>query len=188
MNYNCVKIRKDEISPSRISNRDTNEFERMFRLYFLCLAKYAYKFVGNVAIAQDLTQSVFLKIWELNGRWNPQGSVKSYLYAALKNQCLNYIKHNEIVKEWQYEESLVSKHAHINMDWEESSRAIKLEKAISQALGKMPKKRREVFEFSRNEGLTYGEISELLGITEKTVENHMGNALQFLKEELSNWI
>jgi RNA polymerase sigma-70 factor (ECF subfamily) len=183
-----VGKRKDEISPSKISDRDTDEFERMFRLHFLSLARYAYKFVYNVAVAQDLTQSVFLRIWELNGKWDPRGTVKSYLFSALKNKCLNYIKHNKVVKEWEYEEHLISEHSQINMDWEESDRKTKLDHAISQALEKMPGKRREVFELSRNEGLTYSEISDLLGITKKSVENHMGNALKFLKEELSSWV
>jgi len=183
-----VRISKDEISPAKINNRNTDEFEKMFRLYFVRLASYAHKFIGDFAVAQDLTQSVFLNIWELDGKWNPPGSVKSYLYAALKNQCLNYIKHNKVVKEWQDEESWSRQHNHINMDWEKSDRETKLDYSINKALEKMPEKRREVFELSRTEGLTYSEISELLGITKKTVENHMGNALRFLKDELSDFL
>lgn len=179
---------KDEISPSRISDRDAKEFERMFRMYFLRLAKYAYKYVGNVAVAQDLTQTVFLKIWELNGKWDPRGTVKSYLYTAVKNQCLNHIKHNKVVNEWQANQIAVPKRSQIKMEWEQTDREIRLNEAINLALNKMPDKRREVFELSRDEGLTYSEIADVLGITKKTVENHMGNALKFLKEELSDWI
>ncbi len=160
----------------------------MFRLYFLRLAKFAYKYVGNVSVAQDMTQSVFLKIWELNGKWNPPGTVKSYLFTAVKNQCLNHIKHKKIVNEWKSKEALEPKRTQMRMEWEDSEREMRLNQAINLAVSKMPDKRREVFELSRNEGLTYSEISEVLGITKKTVENHMGNALLFLKGELSDWI
>lgn len=179
---------KKKILPSKINARDTNEFERMFRLYFLNLSKFAYKYVGNVADAQDLTQSVFLKIWELSGEWHPPGTVKSYLYKAVKNQCLNHIKHNEIVNDWRIEESREPKLSQMRMEWEESNREIRLNHAINLAIRKMPDKRREVFELSREEGLTYSEISDVLGISKKTVENHMGNAFRYLKEELSDWI
>lgn len=179
---------KNKILPSRISGRDANEFEKMFRLYFLRLAKFAYKYVRNASIAQDLTQSVFLNIWELNGKWNPPGTVKSYLYSAVKNQCLNHIKHKKIVEDWKTEEATEPKRSIMKMEWESSDREIRLQNAINLAISRMPNKRREVFELSRNEGLTYSEISEVLGITKKTVENHMGNALQFLKEELKDWI
>tara|TARA_R110002049_G_scaffold141865_1_gene303606 strand:- start:207 stop:758 length:552 start_codon:yes stop_codon:yes gene_type:complete len=183
-----VGSHKKEILPSRISDRDANEFERMFRLYFLRLAKFAYKYVGNASIAQDLTQSVFLNIWELNGEWNPPGTVKSYLYSAVKNQCLNHIKHKKIVEDWKTEEAIEPKWSQMKMDWESSDREMRLQEVINIAINKMPNKRREVFELSRNEGLTHSEISDVLGITKKTVENHMGNALLFLKDELKEWI
>lgn len=160
----------------------------MFRLYFLRLAKYAYKYVRNSAIAQDLTQSVFLKIWELNGSWNPRGTIQSYLYTAVKNQCLNQLKHTKVRDEWESEESSIPKRSRIRMEWEHSDRESRLDRAIKQALDTMPDKRREVFLLSRDEGLTYQEIADLLGITKKTVENHMGNALQHLREELGDWI
>lgn len=177
----------DEIISSKISDRDITEFERMFRRYFSRLAKYAYKYVGNTADAQDLAQSVFLKIWELNGSWNPGGTVKSYLYAAVKNQCLNHIKHNDIVNRWQIEQSAEPKMSKLKNAWEQKEQEVKLKDSIKLAIEKMPNKRREVFKLSRVEGLTYSEISSVLGITEKTVENHMGNALKFLKDELSDY-
>lgn len=179
---------KSEIISSKISNRDINEFERMFHLHFSRLAKYAYKYVGTFADAQDLTQSVFLKIWELNGKWKPQGTVKSYLYTAVKNQCLNHIKHKKVVNKFQVEQYVVPKLSQIDMEWEQVDRGTRLNDSIKLALNKMPNKRREVFELSRSEGLTYSEIADVLGITKKTVENHMGNALKFLKEELSDLI
>lgn len=179
---------KDEIISSKINNRDINEFERMFHLHFFCLVKYAYKYVGTFADAQDLTQSVFLKIWELNGAWDPKGTVKSYLYTAVKNQCLNHIKHKKVVNRFQVEQYLAPKLSQMEMEWEEVDRETRLNDSIKLALNKMPDKRREVFELSRDEGLTYSEIADVLGITKKTVENHMGNALKFLKEELSDFI
>lgn len=178
---------KDEIISSKIGDRDINEFEKMFRLYFIRLAKYAYKFVGNTADAQDLTQSVFLSIWELNGAWDPKGTVKSYLYAAVKNQCLNHLKHKSVVNEWQIEQTTEPKISKLKNEWEQREQEDKLKDAINVAIKKMPDKRREVFELSRVDGLTYSEISLVLGITKKTVENHMGNALKFLKEELNDY-
>lgn len=177
-----------EISKSKISNRNREEFDRLFTKYFVQLAKYAYKYVSNVAVAKDLTQSVFLKIWELNGKWNPEGTIRAYLYIAVKNNCLNYIKHNKIVEKSerhiQFEETTSLK----KLKWEDDQSVKLLNLALKQALAKMPKTRREIFELSRNEGLTYNEIAQIKGIKRKTVENHMGNALRFLKEELKDWL
>lgn len=178
----------EQISQKKISNRDQQEFERLFYAYFVRLAKYAYKYVSNVAVAQDLTQSVFLRIWELNGDWEPDGTIKSYLYRAVKNKCLNHIKHKKVVDDWKLKKRETASHAKIDMEWDKDKRTEILSHAIHDAVLKMPAKRREIFLLSRDEGLTYHEIAELKGITRKTVENHIGLALVFLKDELSEWI
>lgn len=180
--------RKENISHSKIRERNAEEFERLFRKYFLRLAKYAFRYVSNAAVAQDLTQSVFLKIWELNGSWNPKGTIKSYLYTAVKNQCLNHIKHKRVVEEWESVNNPDRVKRSIDTDLQQEEQAERLDHAITRAIEKMPEKRREIFKLSRDEGLTYQEIANLKGVAKKTVENHMGNALQFLKEELSEWL
>ena len=177
-----------EISKKKISNRDRKEFDRLFTKYFVKLAKYAYKYVKNVAVAQDLTQSVFLKIWELNGSWNPKGTIRAYLYVAVKNKCLNHIKHNKVVDKRRKEKKLEEPKYQSSNQWEDERRVKVLEDDIQKAIKKMPDKRREIFELSRDEGLTYKEIAQIKGVTKKTVENHIGRALKSLKNELEEWI
>lgn len=177
----------NKISKAKIRDRDRAEFDRMFLQYFVRLAKYAYRYVSNVEVAKDLTQTVFLNIWELNGSWNPKGSIKSYLYLAVKNQCLNHIKHEEVVDKWKEEKTKAESTVQADK-WDESKRREMMVNAIRAAISQMPTKQREIFELSRDDGLTYKEIAEIKGISEKTVEGHMGRALLLLKEELSDWI
>ena len=177
-----------EISKKKISDRDRKEFDRLFTKYFVKLATYAYKYVKNVAVAQDLAQSVFLKVWELNGNWNPKGTIRAYLYVAVKNKCLNHIKHNKVVDKRQEEKKSEEPKYQSGIELEDEKRVKVLEDHIQRAIKKMPDKRREIFELSRDEGLTYKEIAQIKGITKKTVENHIGRALKLLKDELKEWL
>ena len=126
MHFNLSdKVNKDrdsEISKSKISNRDRKEFDRLFTKYFVRLAKYAYKYVSSVDDARDLTQSVFLKIWELNGKWNPKGSIKAYLYIAVKNECLNHIKHHKLVDQWKRNKQAEKPIEQTRLKWDDEKR------------------------------------------------------------------
>ena len=177
-----------DFSLEKIRNRDKNEFDRFFTAYFLRLAKFAYRYVANVAVARDLAQGVFVRIWELNGSWNPKGTIRSYLYVAVRNRCLNYLKKNKLKNSWNLLQDPSKTDTKIDLSWDDQKRKKMLEHSINRAVAKMPAKRREIFELSRYEGLTYKEIAEIKGITRKTVENQMGLALHFLRNELKDWI
>jgi RNA polymerase sigma-70 factor (ECF subfamily) len=62
-----------------------------------------------------------------------------------------------------------------------------LKKQTDKIIGKLPEKRKEIFRLSREEGMSYKEISEKLGISIKTVEDHMSHALRYLREQLKGF-
>lgn len=169
----------------KVQRGDKPAFERMFRSYYASLCDYAQKYVKNPQAAEDQVQEVFVKIWEIRTDWNPKGTIKAYLYTAVRNQSLNYLKHKRIVDEWkQKEEEALSNTPIPFSPTEKRADLEEMRKWIQGAIQNLPEKRREIFELSRDHGLTYMEISKTLGISVKTVETQMGRSLRHLR----NWL
>jgi RNA polymerase sigma-70 factor (ECF subfamily) len=173
----------DSFLIKKVQRGDTLTFERLFRSYYASLCDYAQKFVKNPQAAEDQVQEVFVKIWEIRKDWNPQGTIKAYLYTAVRNQSLNYLKHKKIVDEWKQKEALSDTPIPFSPT-EKRANFEEMNKWLQEAIQKLPEKRREIFELSRNHGLTYMEISKTLGISVKTVETQMGRSLRHLR----NWL
>ncbi|MBO6620397.1 MAG: sigma-70 family RNA polymerase sigma factor [Balneola sp.] len=115
--------------------------------------------------------------------WNPKGGIKSYLYRATRNQSLNYLKHQKIVQEWE-DEKKATKPTYTDNVSKEINSSEQLRRRIEEAIHQLPQKRRTIYEFSRNHGLTYQEIAEVLNISIKTVETQMRRALKYLRSHL----
>lgn len=131
-----------------------------------------------------MAQEVFLYIWEKRGNIEIQTTLKTYLYSAVKNKCLNYIK-LELPKQQSMadiSEVLLS----VNTPKQDEGENEKLKKYIQSAIDALPKKCRRIFLLSRNAGMTYEEIAEELDLSKKTVENQMGIALRKLRESLED--
>jgi len=89
-----VHLHQEESSPknelvSRIKNGDSCAFEELFFTYCQPLIQFACRFVGDINLAEDLVQEVFLKIWSNRQQLNPSLNIKNYLYVAIKNLALN---------------------------------------------------------------------------------------------------
>ena len=167
----------------KIQRGDKLAFESLFRSYYPLLCDYAQKYVKNPQAAEDQVQEVFVKIWEIRKDWNPQGTIQAYLYTAVRNQTLNYLKHKKIVDEWKQEEALSDTPSPFSPT-EKRANFEEMNKWLQEAIQKLPEKRREIFQLSRDHGLTYVEISKTLGISVKTVETQMGRSLRHLRSRL----
>lgn len=157
------------------------EFEGFFKSHYALFCQFAQSFTNDPDDAEDAVQQCFVKLWEERKHLLIKGSLKPYLYRMIRNHCLNTIKHisvRESYKEHNQRE-LDSLSDDLTTD-ENQSLATK----INAAIEKMPTQRKKVFELSRLHGLKYKEIAEELNISVKTVENHMGSALKFLRMEL----
>lgn len=165
-----------------IQNGDTTAFKILFNTYYVSLCEYAVSMVRHTQVAEDLVQEVFANIWNMRGNWVPNHTVKSYLFRAVRNQALNYLKHDKLEKNWAEQVRHNGQKDYVFDP--ESQEDSDLEKAIYRAIDNLPPKRRIVFVLSRFYELTYLEIADTLDISVKTVEKHIRITLRQLYDEV----
>ena len=140
--------------------------------------------------AENIVQDVFLVLWEKKDELEITYTLTTYLFTLVKNKCLSFLRHKLIEEEYnlQMKEELSFKlYALESLDYSYQSET-ELQEVIKRALDALPERCREVFIKSRIEGLKYKEISEELGISVNTVENHIVTALKKLRIELKDYL
>jgi RNA polymerase sigma-70 factor (ECF subfamily) len=171
----------DKILVQKIQGGDKDTYEQLFKNYYALLCDYAQSYVQDAHVAEDQVQEVFVNIWDQKENWRPKGSIKSYLYKATRNQCLNYLKHKKIVEEWKQKEAKKDNSDHFSKPSEKRADPKQLKEWVQAAVSQLPEKRRRVYELSRDHGLTYKEIAQTLDISIKTVETQMARSLRHLR-------
>ncbi len=165
-----------------VKKDDLTSYETIFKRYYKELFRFAFSYVRDSTIAEEMSQEVFLYMWDKRKKIEIQTTLKTYLYSAVKNKCLNYIK-LELPKQRamsDVSEVMLS----VSEERKDEGENEILKKHIQSAIDGLPKKCRQIFLLSRNAGMTYEEIAEELDLSKKTVENQMGIALKKLRESL----
>ena len=187
-----LELENDAIG-TLLAQKDATAFEQLFKTHFKRLHAYAFTILRDEVEAEEMVQQVFFKLWERNVRMDSfgetlslTGSVSAYLYRAVHNESLNYIKHQKVRSNHQL-------HVAYSMKNEAEHPAKKviageLEKKIHSALNELPEQCRTIFQMSRFDDLKYREIADKLGISVKTVENQMGKALKLLRQKLADFL
>ena len=129
---------------------------------------------------EDVIHDTFADLWNKQQEIDVQ-SVKSFLRGAVVNKCLAIIRKEsriDLVEEHSYDLSAKEPSADQYIDRDN------LEKEIHAIIDGLPLKCGQVFKLSRFEGKSHHEISEVMGISKKTIENHMTRALRTLRDQL----
>jgi len=166
-------------------------FKRIFETFYPRLLRFAKEYVGESA-AEDILQNVFLKLWEKRTSLPKDTNLNAYLLTMVKNQCMDFLKHQQVINRF-----FIKQKAELQREMEFNCYAISkfdpeqtdietLERMVEKAIAELPEQCRKVFECSRYEGLKYKEIAERLGISVKTVETHISNALKILRVTLKD--
>lgn len=161
-------------------------FEQVFKSHFKSLHAYACTILKEEAMAEEMVQQVFFKLWEKKEQVNIQQSIHAYLYRAVYNECLNYLKHQKVKKAHQSHTLHTADAAS-----EQASRKLaakELEAKIAEALNQLPEQCRTIFQMSRFEELKYREIADRLNLSVKTIENQMGKALKIMRMQLIEYL
>jgi RNA polymerase sigma-70 factor (ECF subfamily) len=177
---------QDEQIASLLSKRDEAAFEQVFKTHYKNLHAYAFTILKDEDEAEEMVQQVFFKLWERSEHLSVSGSIAAYLYRAVHNESLNFIKHQKVKAGHRLHVAYSMK----NKSEQAQSKMIRkeLESKFREALNELPEQCRTVFQLSRFEDMKYKEIADKLDISVKTVENHMGKALKLLRTKLVDFL
>ena len=160
----------------KLQKKDLETFERYYREHYKSFFLIACKYLKDSLQAEEIVNDVFLKIWEDGKNIVIESSLKSYLYKAVINRCINTLNKNKRESDHRSDINLFRDEGYEMQLIEENELKIKLFAAIDQ----LPDQCRKVFEMSRFDELKQQEIADKLGISIKTVKNHITIALKQL--------
>lgn len=170
------------------SSRQRNSkeaLELLFQLHYTGLCRYSLRYVKQGELAEEIVQDTFVAFWEKNIRLQDPSAAKAYLYTAVKNRSINYLKSAHARQHFQGEVPLQGQPAtdttQEQLDFQE------LSLLVEAGIENLPARCRTIFEMSRLGGFSYQEIATELALSHKTVENQMGIALRKLKEHLRQY-
>jgi RNA polymerase sigma-70 factor (ECF subfamily) len=170
----------------QIARGNKNAFESLFKSQYANLCGYAVKYVWEMDQAEEIVQDLFFNIWNKRNELYISSSVESYLFRAVRNACLNYLKHKKIRDNYV---TTVQEHYSPGRGLDDNPvETLELQKKIDESIESMPTERKKIFLLSRYDGLKYKEIADKLSISVKTVEAQMGKALKYLREELREFM
>lgn len=165
-----------------IRNGDETAFNALFDQHYTALCFFASKYLNDMDLSRSLVQELFVNLWEKREKLNIKQSVKSYLYTAVKNRAIDFLRSvkekeplSENIDNWQ------------QTPFHDLIEESELNERINKSINTLPSKCREVFVLCRFEEMKYLEIAKELGISIKTVEMHMSHALKKIRSDLSDY-
>ena len=177
---------KDILLIEGLGKKDKVVFDYVFNYYYSSLCVFSFQYIKDRSVVEDLVQDFFVTIWLEAPRLHFGTSIKSYLFSGIKNRCLDYQKHQKVSE--KYKTYLLFNSEIEDDSFEHYFAETELRQAIEKSLVKLPPRCREIFELSRASKLTNQEISDQLGISKRTVEVQISNALKIFRKELSEYL
>jgi RNA polymerase sigma-70 factor (ECF subfamily) len=178
---------------SKLREGDQEVYVYLFRKYYVPLCSYARRYVGRKDVAEEIVSDTFFNIWNKRFTLEIKTSVKAYLFQAVCNNSLYYLrklKKEELLEDFFRDTSAENIGFAVTTDEISSESLIlkDLSKAIEQAVNKLPPQQQTVFRLKRYEGKKLKEIALLMGISVKTVEMHLSKAMLSLRKALKEYL
>src|SRR5690554_1594504 len=172
----------------RLKESDRQAFERLFRLQRNDLLKYVYSIVRNATVSHDLVQDVFVAIWELRQRLDPEQPLKAYLYRMARNRAYRYLRDERLHDQ---KHQLISREAAGDPpapnDIEHRVDGALLSTLLQTWLYDLPARQREALVLIRFHNLSHREIASVMGLSSRTVNVHIMRALERLQKRAESF-
>jgi RNA polymerase sigma-70 factor (family 1) len=168
----------------RLHKGDIEAFDLIYDKYSRKLYAFGLKYLRSTDEAEELVQSVFLKLWENYSKLKKELSFKSYLFTIAYNDiCKLFRKRNyqqKFISDTLYENPQASSEIEDGIDFQS------VLDRVQQIIHKLPERQKTIFLKSRQEGKSTKEIAEEVGLSPGTVDNYISESLKFIRSRLLN--
>lgn len=167
---------------AKLKTGDRRAFTEIYTRYWGVLFRHARKMLGDEEEAVDILQDIFAMVWNRAQDLDIRISLKPYLYSSVRNRILNKIRHDKVHA--GYLDTLTEALEKGALVTDEQVRYRELAKQVEKEVASLPAKMREVFELSRDQGMSHSQIALELGISEETVKKQIHRAIKTLRAKL----
>lgn len=157
----------------------------LFLTYYKGLCQFAYQYTRNKEETEEIVSDVFFSLWQNRDRITIEVSVKAYLYTCVKNASIALVKKRQPL--FNDLEDVLNSYAARHHEPDRLHEYVELKEYFNRAVESLPIRCKQVFILNRFDNLKYKEISTLLNISEKTVENQIVKALVVLRNALNRY-
>ncbi len=163
----------------QVRKGNAHALEVLFDRYYEPLCNFAFLMIKSAGRSEELVSDVFIRIWHNRDKHTKVVHVKAYLYRSVKNAVISFLRKNRLELENITDYENLSK---LEITPETLLIRKDLRKAIGIMIDAMPLKTGLIFRLHKIDGLSYKEIALTLDLSVKTIENHMGKALRFIRD------
>lgn len=171
----------------RVREGNERAFEALFLQHFHALARFARSYVRSQPLAEELVQDVFLRIWAQRSRWEVQGSIRAYLFGAVRNGALDLRARADVRRRWEAAswraeaDDVAARAASSDEHLYAEERAAALRRAVER----LPENRRVAFTLRWHHQLSYAEIASIMGISVAAAQMLVARSIAVLRTELA---
>lgn len=166
---------------SALCSGDHDAYAVVFNAYHASIKRFLTIMTRSEDDAQELTQEVFINLWEKREKINPESNIKGFLYTTAKFYMFNYFKHKQVILKYEQYKS-------DEIDFATSPDDIVIAKELSMLIeiiiARMPKQQQKVFQLKYDQCKTNAEIASLLNISPETVKVHLTRGRNELRKAI----
>ncbi|PTT01915.1 RNA polymerase sigma-70 factor [Pedobacter sp. HMWF019] len=163
---------------------DERGFAGLYDLYSPSIQKFILRYVNSSPLSEDLTQEVFIKIWENRSILAGVKSFKAYLFVTARNHTLNSMK--VIFRSEVAIGEVVDSFVHLRNETEEQLMHKEYLVFLRKILDSLPERTREIFRLCRDQEKSYDEVAKSLNISRNAVKNHMVQSMKVLRSAVKS--
>lgn len=169
---------------SAVQRGDQKAFDTLFRRYYPMLCAYGHRFV-ELEDAEEIVEDSLLWIWENRETLVIESSLNSYLFKMVYRRALNKLAHIDAT---QRADTRFYEDMQEMLQDTDYYQIEELAKRIEDAVAALPESYREAFVMHRFRDMSYKEIAETLGVSPKTIDYRIQQALKQLRVDLKDYL